>query len=118
MIKKAFFSALLFTSAFFLQAHEFNPAHLVVKEIEANSYEAEWMYPVKNIGARGEVYFPDSCKRETKQIEKKGKYLVESIKKFYNQEQLAELMKNNGFSNVEFRNVSSGVSAIHSGWKI
>ena len=79
MIKKALFSALLFTTAFLLQAHEFNPAHLVVKEIEANSYEAEWMYPVKNIGARGEVYFPDSCKRETKQIEKKGKYLVESI---------------------------------------
>ena len=49
MIKKALFSALLFTTAFFLQAHEFNPAHLVVKEIKANSYEAEWMYPVKNI---------------------------------------------------------------------
>ena len=79
MIKKALFSALLFVTAFILQAHEFNPAHLVVKEIEENSYEAEWMYPVKNIGARGEVYFPDSCKRETKQIEKKGKYLVESI---------------------------------------
>ena len=79
MIKKALISALLFATAFFLQAHEFNPAHLVVKEIKANSYEAEWMYPVKNIGARGEVYFPDSCKRETKQIEKKGKYLVESI---------------------------------------
>ena len=71
MIKKALFSALLFVTAFILQAHEFNPAHLVVKEIEENSYEAEWMYPVKNIGARGEVYFPDSCKRETKQIEKK-----------------------------------------------
>ena len=79
MIKKALVSALLFVTAFILQAHEFNPAHLVVKEIEENSYEAEWMYPVKNIGARGEVYFPDSCKRETKQIEKKGKYLVESI---------------------------------------
>ena len=45
-------------------------------------------------------------------------YLVDSIKKFYNQEQLAELMRKNGFSNVEFRNLSSGVSAIHSGWKI
>ena len=45
-------------------------------------------------------------------------YLVNSIEKFYNQEQLVELMKINGFSNIEFRNVSSGVSAIHSGWKI
>ncbi len=50
--------------------------------------------------------------------EKPYAYLVDSIKKFYNQEQLAELMKKNGFSNVEFRNLSSGVSAIHSGWKI
>jgi len=50
--------------------------------------------------------------------EKPYEYLVDSIKKFYNQEQLAELMKKNGFSNVEFRNLSSGVSAIHSGWKI
>ena len=45
-------------------------------------------------------------------------YLVNSIKKFHNQEQLVKLMKNNGFSNIEFRNVSSGISAIHSGWKI
>ena len=50
--------------------------------------------------------------------EKPYEYLIDSIKKFYNQEQLAKLMKSNGFSNVEFRNVSSGVSAIHSGWKI
>ena len=50
--------------------------------------------------------------------EKPYEYLVDSIKKFYNQEQLAELIKSNGFSNVEFRNVSGGVSAIHSGWKI
>ncbi len=50
--------------------------------------------------------------------EKPYEYLVNSIEKFYNQEQLVELMKTNGFSNIEFRNVSSGVSAIHSGWKI
>ena len=50
--------------------------------------------------------------------EKPYEYLVNSIKKFYNQEQLAELIKKNGFYNVEFRNLSNGVSAIHSGWKI
>ena len=50
--------------------------------------------------------------------EKPYEYLVDSIKKFYDQEQLVELMKKNGFTNIEFRNVSSGVSAIHSGWKI
>ena len=46
------------------------------------------------------------------------KYLVDSIERFYNQKQLAELMIYNGFSNVEYRNVSNGISAIHSGWKI
>ena len=50
--------------------------------------------------------------------EKPYEYLVESIKKFYNQEQLVKLMKSNGFSNIEFRNVSNGISAIHSGWKV
>ena len=50
--------------------------------------------------------------------DKPYKYLVESIDLFYNQEQLAELMLASGFSNVEFRNLSNGISAIHSGWKI
>jgi demethylmenaquinone methyltransferase/2-methoxy-6-polyprenyl-1,4-benzoquinol methylase len=45
-------------------------------------------------------------------------YLVKSIDKFYNQNQLLELINNNGFSNTEYRNLSNGVSAIHSGWKI
>ena len=46
------------------------------------------------------------------------KYLIKSIDSFYNQVELLELVKNNGFSNVEFRNLSNGISAIHSGWKI
>ena len=45
-------------------------------------------------------------------------YLVKSIEEFYNQKQLLELLIKNGFSNVEYRNLSNGVSAIHSGWKI
>ena len=45
-------------------------------------------------------------------------YLVKSIKEFYDQKQLLELLVKNGFSNVEYRNLSNGVSAIHSGWKI
>jgi demethylmenaquinone methyltransferase/2-methoxy-6-polyprenyl-1,4-benzoquinol methylase len=45
-------------------------------------------------------------------------YLVKSIDQFYTQNQLIELMNNNGFSNSEYRNLSNGVSAIHSGWKI
>ena len=50
--------------------------------------------------------------------DKPYKYLIESIEKFYNQEQLAELIIDNGFSNVEYRNVSNGISTIHSGWKV
>ena len=45
-------------------------------------------------------------------------YLVKSIKEFYDQKQLLELLVKNDFSNVEYRNLSNGVSAIHSGWKI
>ena len=45
-------------------------------------------------------------------------YLISSINKFYNQDELADLLKKNRFSNVEFRNLSNGISAIHSGWKI
>jgi len=46
------------------------------------------------------------------------KYLTTSIDKFYDQYELSELMKKNKFSNVQFRNLSNGISAIHSGWKI
>ncbi len=45
-------------------------------------------------------------------------YLIKSIDDFYTQDELADLIKKNGFSNVEYRNLSNGISAIHSGWKI
>ena len=45
-------------------------------------------------------------------------YLINSINKFYNQNELVDLLNKNGFSNVVFRNLSNGISAIHSGWKI
>ena len=45
-------------------------------------------------------------------------YLINSIDAFYNQKELLKIMIKNGFSNVEYRNLSSGISAIHSGWKI
>ena len=45
-------------------------------------------------------------------------YLIKSINEFYTQNELANLIKKNGFSNVEYRNLSNGISAIHSGWKI
>ena len=45
-------------------------------------------------------------------------YLVNSIDEFYSQDELVDLLKKNKFLNVEFRNLSNGISAIHSGWKI
>ena len=45
-------------------------------------------------------------------------YLVKSIDDFCDQEELKKLIKDNGFINVEYRNLSNGISAIHSGWKI
>ena len=45
-------------------------------------------------------------------------YLIKSINQFYSQNELVNLMKKNGFSNIEYRNLSNGISAIHSGWKI
>ena len=49
--------------------------------------------------------------------EKPYEYLIQSIKDFYNQEQLLDLMKEAKFINNEYRNLTTGVAAIHSGWK-
>ena len=45
-------------------------------------------------------------------------YLIKRIEDFYSQKELSKLIGKNGFSNVEYRNLSGGISAIHSGWKI
>lgn len=44
-------------------------------------------------------------------------YLVESIRKFPNQELFADMMKEAGFKRVNYRNFSGGIAALHSGWK-
>ena len=45
------------------------------------------------------------------------KYLVESIRLFPNQSEVCNLMEQNGFKNIKYRNLSNGIVAIHSGWK-
>ena len=45
-------------------------------------------------------------------------YLIKSIEEFINQEELIDLMKQNEFKNCTYRNLSGGIVAIHSGWKI
>lgn len=46
------------------------------------------------------------------------RYLVESIRKFPNQERFAQLVRGAGFERVSYRNLTGGVAAIHSGWRI
>ena len=45
-------------------------------------------------------------------------YLVESIRKFPNQETFLNMIRGAGFENVSYRNLSLGIAALHSGWKI
>ena len=52
------------------------------------------------------------------QDEESYKYLVESIRRFPNQEDFSEVIRECGFSQVKYRNLSLGISALHSGWKI
>ena len=44
-------------------------------------------------------------------------YLVESIEKFINQDELIDLMIKNNFKKCFYRNLSGGIVSIHSGWK-
>lgn len=45
-------------------------------------------------------------------------YLVESIRRFPNQAELAAAMARHGFSLVEWRDLTFGVVALHSGWRV
>ena len=45
-------------------------------------------------------------------------YLVESIRKFPDQETFAAMIRKAGFGQVGYRNLSLGIAALHSGWKI
>ena len=74
------------------------------------------------------IYFNNLYKKYSKLIPHIGKivvgekepydYLIESIENFINQDELIELMQKNYFIKCEYRNLSGGVVAIHSGWKI
>ena len=45
-------------------------------------------------------------------------YLVESIRKFPDQERFAQMIRAAGFEQVKYRNLTMGVAALHSGWKL
>ena len=45
-------------------------------------------------------------------------YLVESIRVFPHQERFAKMIRDAGFSRVDYRNLAGGAVAMHSGWKL
>jgi demethylmenaquinone methyltransferase/2-methoxy-6-polyprenyl-1,4-benzoquinol methylase len=45
-------------------------------------------------------------------------YLAESIRKFPDQKNLCRMMNEAGMGNVSYRNLSGGIAALHSGWRI
>lgn len=45
-------------------------------------------------------------------------YLVESIRKFPQQEDFADMIRVAGFEQVSYRNLTGGIAAIHSAWRI
>jgi demethylmenaquinone methyltransferase/2-methoxy-6-polyprenyl-1,4-benzoquinol methylase len=45
-------------------------------------------------------------------------YLVESIRRFPTQDRLAGMITEAGFRQVSYRNLSAGIAALHSGWRI
>ena len=60
-------------------------------------------------------------------IERRDEYIsyINSLNKnflaldeFINQDELIDLMEQNNFQNCNYRNLSGGIVAIHSGWKI
>ncbi len=46
------------------------------------------------------------------------RYLVESIRKFPNQTRFADMIRAAQFARVSHRNLTGGIAAMHSGWKI
>ncbi len=45
-------------------------------------------------------------------------YLPDSVSKFPDQKNLARMMRENGFDDVEYKNLTGGIAAIHTGTKI
>ena len=82
---------------------------LEFSKIENNNLEIIYKNYSKLIPTIGEMVVDEK---------KPYEYLIKSIENFIDQRQLIEKMKVNNFKNCKFRNLSGGIVAIHSGWKI
>ena len=67
------------------------------------------LYSFNVIPAMGQVVAGDRASYQ---------YLVESIRKFPDQETFAAMIRDAGFGQVKYRNLTMGVAALHSGWKL
>ena len=67
------------------------------------------LYSFNVIPAMGQVITNDRASYQ---------YLVESIRRFPDQETFLGMIREAGFENAKFRNLTMGVAALHSGWKL
>jgi demethylmenaquinone methyltransferase/2-methoxy-6-polyprenyl-1,4-benzoquinol methylase len=73
---------------------------------------AQWAYDKYSFGvipAMGKAVTGDRASYQ---------YLVESIRKFPDQDSFAAMIRQAGFAQVKYRNLTMGIAALHSGWKV
>jgi len=67
------------------------------------------LYSFNVIPAMGQVITNDRASYQ---------YLVESIRRFPDQDTFLAMIRQAGFENAKYRNLTMGVAALHSGWKL
>ncbi len=81
-------------------------ADLLGEEMAADLYE---LYSFKVLPALGAVVAGDRAAYQ---------YLAESIRRFPAQDELAGMMEQAGLAQVRYRNLTGGIAALHSGWRV
>ena len=71
--------------------------------------ELPWLYSFTVLPGLGQLVAGD---RDAYQ------YLVESIRRFPPQRELARMMEDAGLERVRFRNLTGGIAALHSAWRL
>jgi demethylmenaquinone methyltransferase / 2-methoxy-6-polyprenyl-1,4-benzoquinol methylase len=85
---------------------------LVLEFSRVDSAAIEWLYDRYSFNAipvLGQAVTGDRASYQ---------YLVESIRRFPDQEAFAVMLREAGFERVAWRNLSLGIAALHSGWKL
>ena len=61
----------------YLEAHELNPARLILEEVEPYSFDVVWKFPSNGLPQPGSIVFPSICKETSKSLpELERKYLI------------------------------------------